>query len=99
MRNVLAASIATVVALWGSPALAQKSTEEAIKGTKGRYGDAGCGLGALAFGDQQGPIQIVAATLNATGVQTFAITTGTSNCHGISGSQTSRIFIEANREA
>lgn len=47
----------------------------------GKYGVAGCGLGSLAFGNQKGPIQILAATLNGTfGNQTFGITTGTSNC-------------------
>lgn len=50
-----------------------------LKGN-GQYGTAGCGLGSLAFGNQSGPVQIVAATLNSTGVQTFGITTGTSNC-------------------
>lgn len=44
------------------------------------YGDAGCGLGSVVFGNQGGLIQVVAATLNGTGVQTFGITTGTSNC-------------------
>jgi len=97
MRRVLVALF--VVALSGSALAADKSTESAIRGTRGRYGDAGCGLGSLAFGDQQGAIQIVAATLNGTGVQTFGITTGTSNCSGLSGGQATRIFIEANREA
>ena len=47
----------------------------------GKYGLAGCGLGSLIFGTKPGPVQIVAATFNATsGNQTFAITTGTSNC-------------------
>jgi hypothetical protein len=46
-----------------------------------KYGTAGCGLGSLAFGDQKGMIQIVAATVNNILVpQTSAITTGTSNC-------------------
>ena len=66
-----------------------------------RYGDAGCGLGSLAFGDKPGMIQVLAATTNGTfGTQTFGITTGTSNC-GASGSGTAKakIFIEANREA
>jgi hypothetical protein len=46
-----------------------------------KYGTAGCGLGSLAFGDQKGMIQIVAATVNDILVpQTSAITTGTSNC-------------------
>ena len=73
-------------------------TKTALKGS-GAYGTAGCGLGSLAFGSQQGPIQIVAATLNGTGIQTFGITTGTSNCGtGVIASGT-RNFVEANREA
>lgn len=47
----------------------------------GKYGTAGCGIGALVLGDQPGKIQLVAATLNNIIVpQTSAITTGTSNC-------------------
>ncbi len=47
----------------------------------GKYGTAGCGIGALVLGDQPGKIQIVAATLNNIIIpQTSAITTGTSNC-------------------
>jgi DUF3015 family protein len=98
MRRVLVAAF-VVAALSGSALAAEKSVESSLRGTKGRYGDAGCGLGSLAFGDQQGAIQILAATLNGTGIQTFGITTGTSNCSGISGGQATRIFIEANREA
>jgi len=46
------------------------------------YGDAGCGLGSLAFGNQLGGIQVLASTTNGTfGTQTFGITTGTSNCN------------------
>lgn len=44
------------------------------------YGDAGCGLGSMVLGSEQGIKQVFAATTNATGVQTFGITTGTSNC-------------------
>lgn len=45
------------------------------------YGDAGCGLGSLIFGNQSGPIQVLAVTTNGTsGNQTFGITSGTSNC-------------------
>lgn len=45
------------------------------------YGDAGCGLGSMIFGDTPGPVQILAATTNATSYsQAFGITTGTSNC-------------------
>lgn len=47
----------------------------------GKYGAAGCGLGAVVFQDQAGPVQIVAATLNNIVIpQTFAISTGTLNC-------------------
>jgi len=45
------------------------------------YGDAGCGLGSLIFGNQAGPIQVLAVTTNGTsGNQSFGITSGTSNC-------------------
>lgn len=44
------------------------------------YGMAGCGLGTLAFEGQNGKEQVVASTLNATGMQTIALTVGTSNC-------------------
>ncbi len=101
MRKAWAAAFA-IVALAGTPADAQqKSTESAIRGTKGRYGDAGCGLGSMAFGEQQGAVQILAATTNYfLGTQTFGITTGTSNCQGLSGGQqASKVFVEANREA
>ena len=73
---------------------------QGIKGV-GKYGSAGCGLGSMAFGDQKGAVQILAATTNGLfGTQTFGITTGTSNCGesavGTSGTKT---FIEGNREA
>lgn len=45
------------------------------------YGMAGCGLGSLAIGKNEG--QLTAATTNGTlGNQTFGITSGTSNCVG-----------------
>jgi len=55
----------------------------------------------MIFGDQKGPVQILAATTNGTfGTQTFGITSGTSNCVD-NGSSTrgARNFIEGNREA
>ena len=65
----------------------------------GRYGTAGCGLGSMVFGDTPGMVQIFAATLNNTGVQTFGITSGTSNCgEGILSAQVTE-FIETNRLA
>ena len=46
------------------------------------YGDAGCGLGSIVFGNEQGAVQVLSATTNGTlGNQTFGITTGTSNCN------------------
>lgn len=97
MRTSLAVAIAAVL-FAGPAAAAQNSTESALKGS-GKYGVAGCGLGSLAFGNQQGPIQILAATLNGTGVQTFGITTGTSNCGpGVFAAGTKN-FVEANKEA
>jgi hypothetical protein len=66
------------------------------------YGTAGCGLGSMAFGDQKGAIQIVAATLNGLfGTQTFGITSGTSNCGEAAADvhKTAQVFVEANREA
>ena len=102
MRSFLAAVALACVAL-ALPAHAQQSGSEQHKdsGMKfaGRYGVAGCGLGSLAFGDQQGGIQILAATLNGTGIQTFGITTGTSNCGPGLFAMGTKNFVEANREA
>jgi hypothetical protein len=98
--HVLAALVSLLVA---SPALAQSQTEEDLKEGlkgKGKYGAAGCGLGAMAFGDQQGGLQIIAATLNAIlWNQTFGITFGTLNCGPSLFAQGTRNFVEANREA
>jgi hypothetical protein len=71
-----------------------------VSGGQG-YGTAGCGLGSIVFGDQKGMIQIVAATLNGTGVQTFGITSGTSNCAntGTRDTKSAALFITANRDA
>ena len=76
------------------------AADSGIKGT-GRYGTAGCGLGSMAFGDQKGAIQILAATTNGLfGTQTFGITSGTSNCgESAVGTAGTKTFIEGNREA
>lgn len=42
--------------------------------------DAGCGLGSMVFKDNKKVHQVLAATTNGIGGQTFAISTGTSNC-------------------
>lgn len=45
------------------------------------YGDAGCGLGSIIFGDESGPVQILAVTMNGLSYnQVFGVTSGTSNC-------------------
>ncbi len=98
MRKIL---VLAIVAL-ATPALAKdavKQTEAAIKGS-GAYGTAGCGLGALAFGNQAGAVQIFAATTNSLfGTQTFGMTSGTSNCGPSVFAMGTKNFVEANREA
>ncbi len=91
MRLVL--TLAALLA--AAPALGQAG----LKGS-GVYGTAGCGLGSMAFGNQAGGVQILAATTNGLfGSQTFGITTGTSNCGpGLLATGTKN-FVEANREA
>jgi Protein of unknown function (DUF3015) len=98
--RVLAAVAALLAATTG---LAQSKTEEDIKkglkGAAGQYGSAGCGLGAMAFKDQPGGLQIIAATLNGICAnQTFGITFGTSNCGPSLLAQGTKNFVEANRE-
>lgn len=65
------------------------------------YGTAGCGLGSMLFEDDAGLVQVLAATTNGTFAnQTFAISSGTSNCEDTSGGNAStKAFIETNREA
>ncbi len=64
-----------------------------------KYGSAGCGLGSLAFQNQPGGVQIIAATLNGTSAnQTFGITSGTSNCEPGLLAQGTKNFVDANRE-
>ena len=88
MRKSIGAVVAMVV-LGSTPALAQN------------YGDAGCGLGSVLFGNKPGMIQVLAATFNGSfGTQTFGISTGTLNCGGSSAriSDRTQVFVEANRE-
>jgi hypothetical protein len=65
------------------------------------YGSAGCGLGSMAFGNQPGGVQILAATTNGTsGNQTFGITSGTSNCGKTAfAMEGTKVFIEGNKDA
>lgn len=65
------------------------------------YGTAGCGLGSILFGSEPGLIQVIAATFNGTSAnQTFAISSGTSNCDSSGGSAKSvETFATTNRSA
>ena len=69
MKGIASGALAAVLTLLSSHAMAATG-----------YGTAGCGLGSIVYGAKPGMIQIIAATLNATGMQTFGITSGTSNC-------------------
>ena len=63
------------------------------------YGMAGCGLGALIFPNDNSKLQIVSSILNDLwGNQTFAITSGTSNCVD-SGATASAMYIAVNQES
>ena len=76
MKRLIVATV-TVVSLF----MLAGSGFAAPGDTPGNYGAAGCGLGSMVFGNEQGPVQVLAATTNGTfGSQTFGITTGTSNC-------------------
>lgn len=61
------------------------------------YGMAGCGLGSIVFGEKEGLVQVIAATVNGTFYsQTFGMTSGTSNCDSYKD-MASIQFIDANR--
>jgi DUF3015 family protein len=100
---IVRVTLALAALLSAAPVFAQSKTEKDIrKGIQGSgaYGTAGCGLGSMAFGNQAGGIQIIAATLNGIcGNQTFGITFGTSNCQPGALAQGTKSFVEANREA
>jgi hypothetical protein len=84
-----------------APAAAPAASAAAtVKGTHGKYGAAGCGLGSIII-SSGGIVQIFAATTNGTSAnQTFGITSGTSNCDDSEGgSASTRVFVQANRVA
>ncbi|MGZ3744932.1 MAG: DUF3015 family protein [Pseudobdellovibrionaceae bacterium] len=92
-------SFIVALAFFGFVASANALNTGGLKGT-GTYGVAGCGLGSMVFGNQEGMVQVVAATLNATGVQTFGITSGTSNCGpGLFARAEINSFIQSNAVA
>ncbi len=64
------------------------------------YGEAGCGWGSQVIGKDGN--QILAATLNATGMNTIGMTFGTSNCvdgGAVAANKEVPLFIEVNRVA
>jgi hypothetical protein len=97
--KLVSAVIALAFVLAGNLALAEKKQSLHDQFTGQGYGMAGCGLGSIVFGDKPGMIQVVAATLNSTGYQTFAISTGTSNCGESGKSARANQFIEVNKVA
>jgi len=74
MKRYIFAIVGTILCLSSASAFA--ATEIGAAG----YDEAGCGLGALIFGKQKGGVQILAATTNVASFQSFAISSGTSNC-------------------
>lgn len=63
-------------------------------------GDAGCGLGSLVIQKNTKIMQVLAATTNATGVQTIGITLGTSNCSAqgwVKNDKQIQYFVEVNQ--
>lgn len=92
-------SLIVVLATLGFAAMASAAGLDKLKGS-GSYGTAGCGLGSMVFGNESGAIQVIAATLNGTGMQTFGITSGTSNCGaGLFAKAEVNSFIESNAVA
>lgn len=67
-RPVVAATVAAMTFM-GIAMIAQSA----------RANDAGCGLGSMIIQENTKVMQVLAATTNGTGVQTFGISTGTSN--------------------
>jgi hypothetical protein len=91
MRKAIGSLIASIMAVSMAAPIAMADP----------YGTAGCGLGSMAFGDDKGIVQVLAATTNGTfGTQTFGISSGTSNCEDTGGGEASaKAFVETNREA
>ena len=84
----------------GAEGAAAAATEGGDSGYKAAYGAAGCGLGSIVIGSKPGMMQLFAATLNATGYQTLAITTGTSNCKdgpsGEAAAMERKVYVDMN---
>jgi hypothetical protein len=99
MKRVLLVAVITALASTSAFAQTKKSAKSESKKQAHSYGMAGCGLGSVVFKDEPGMIQIVAQTLNDTAIQTFAITSGTSNCGETPKVAKATQFIEVNKIA
>lgn len=63
--------------------------------------DSGCGLGSMIIQEHTKVMQVLAATTNGIGGQTFAISTGTSNCKTqnlVMTEKAVQYFVEVNRD-
>lgn len=86
-------------ALIGISAQAEKKASLHDQFSGQGYGTAGCGLGSVVFGQKPGIIQVIAATTNAVGYQTLAISSGTSNCGEAQTQARADQFIDVNKVA
>ena len=99
LKGIHMKTLIVVLATLGFVASANAASGSGLKGN-GTYGVAGCGLGSMVFGNEEGAMQVIAATLNSTGVQTFGITSGTSNCgRGLFAKAEVNSFIQSNAVA
>lgn len=103
-RTPLLAALVALLALCTAAVAApvDEGLESAKRNTNQQgYGMAGCGLGSMLFGNQNGFVQVFAGTTNGLfGTQTFGISSGTSNCVDSGSARVAtRAYIEANREA
>lgn len=76
MKKIMMVSV--LVLVLASGALADGNRKHKKKAFERQYGMAGCGFGSQVMGKDGS--QVLAGTTNITGIQYFAITSGTSNC-------------------
>jgi len=83
------------------PAEAKADAKAPAASGEVKYGNSGCGLGSMLFGPGTGFTQILAATTNGSSAnQTFAISSGTSNCDASAPSaKSAKVFVQTNRAA
>lgn len=100
LAALLLASTADAAAPRRRAAQPTRAYESAPMSTSsGTVGMAGCGLGSMVVEDRSKWSQVASAFLNGTGMQTFGISFGTSNCTEDGVAQVDRekdAFVEAN---